>query len=166
MRALVPIDGTPSTGTFWWMAKLAGEGRVPVPEGADRQILAARDRGSGAETAVLGGLFGLAFLGLTFWILEGMVGAWAWLFVVPAAFVGLHLATVCAAIVAGACCRGGHRRVARRETWTGLFLGLGMALAGALLCQPAMLPWLAFACVEAVAWPARRVWELTGEDDS
>ena len=164
MKALLAIDGTPATGTFWWMAKLAGERVTAARVGADSQTITARDRGSGTETAVLAGLFGLAFLGLTFWLLQGWAGGWAWLLAVPAAFAGLHLATIGAAMLAGLCCRIGLLRVERREIWTGLVLAVGMTVAGALIRHPVMLPWLAFACVEAVAWPARRLWEWTGED--
>ncbi len=163
MRADEVFDGTPRSATFWWIAKLASAGGAPPRPGVEGELPAAR-RGSGVETYALSSLAGLALLGVAVRWMEAPLGGWAWLFAVPGAFVLLHIFGFSWVGLGELAQRAGLLPPPARASFHGVGTGASLALAGLLSGAPLAYPWLAFVVVEALAWPLRKIWQITDEE--
>ena len=162
MNAAALFDGSPKSGTFFWLAKLAGaQGRRPAF--GDAQLFA-RQRGSGLETFALSAMAGLAVLGLGFEVARCCLGAYAWLAAVPVAVLGLHLACLVWILIGEGLIRLRIMPRAWQAGLTGLGFAATIAALGAISETWLALPWLAFVVLEAVAYPAKRLWELSDEE--
>lgn len=154
------FDGEPVTATFWWAERLCGGA-----SGADERGQRGARRGSSLESYSLSAALGLAVLGLAWALLAPVAGFWACLLLVPVAFAGLHLLLFAWVLTGELLQRLGLLAARRRVAFHGAGIGASIAVAGIVAGAPAVFPLLAFILLEIVAWPARWIWQITGEGE-
>ncbi len=156
------FDGEPASATFWWAKRLCGK----CAKCGWRDEEGGAERGSSVESYVLSAVIGLAAGGLVWALLTPMVGFWAWVLLAPATLVGLHLLLLAWVLIGALLQRLGLLAAPRRAAFHGAAIGASIAVAGVVAWAPFALPWVAFVLLEIVAWPARKLWLITGEEEA